>query len=114
MSRDTAAAITPGVDEAMNRVLREEAQARVAVEACRERAKALLEEAQGKAKRIEHRADARLLRIHWLADRALQRALQRLAESGPRPGAASLPAGEGDRLVRVIERMLDEMVGGEP
>ena len=52
MSRDTTAQPAPGIDEAMNRVLREEAQARLAVEACRARAKALLEDAQNRAKRV--------------------------------------------------------------
>ena len=114
MSRDAVVLNTPGVDDAMNRVLREEQQARVAVETCRERAKMFLEHAQNRAKLIEYRTDARLLRVQWLADRALQRALQRLTTASPRPGAASANVGQADRLSRVIEMMLDEMVGEEP
>jgi hypothetical protein len=114
MSRDTTAPSTLGIDEAMNRVLREEAQARDAVEACRARAKALLEDAQNRAKRVEQRADARIVRVQWLADRALQRALQRLTEATPQPGTASPAATEGDRLARAIVRLLDELVGDVP
>ena len=114
MSRDTPVLKVPGIDEAMNRVLREEQQARVAVETCRERAKMLLEHAQNRAKLVEYRTDARLMRIQWLADRALQRALERMAASTPRPGAVSPGAAGADRLTRVIELMLDEMVGEKP
>jgi hypothetical protein len=114
MGRDNALANLPGVDEAMNRVLREEQQARVAVETCRERAKMLLEHAQNRAKLVEYRTDARLIRIQWLADRALQRALDRLGAPAPRAGAGVAGAGQGDRLARIIEGMLDEMVGAGP
>jgi pheromone shutdown protein TraB len=110
MSRNDAALNTPGIDEAMNRVLREEQQARVAVETCRERAKMLLEHAQNRAKLIEYRTDARLLRVQWIADRALQRALRGLAPSTSRSGLGAAAAGT-DRLARAIEVMLDEMVG---
>jgi hypothetical protein len=113
MSRDTAPLNVPGVDDAMNRVLREEQQARVAVETCRERAKMLLEHAQNRAKLVEYRTDARLLRIQWLADRALQRALQRLAAPPSPPGLRRSSLARDERLARVIERMLDEMVGEE-
>jgi pheromone shutdown protein TraB len=114
MSRDAVAVSTPGIDDAMNRVLREEQQARVAVETCRERAKLFLEHAQNRAKLIEYRTDARLLRVQWLADRSLQSALQRLSAAGPRSGAPSPRVRDADRLARIIDRMLDEMVGGEP
>lgn len=113
MSRDNAVLNPPGIDEAMNRVLREEQQARVVVDTCRERAKMLLEHHQNRAKLIEYRTDARLLRVQWLADRALQRALERLTASAPRAGAGVSGIGQGDRLARVIESMLDEMVGEE-
>jgi hypothetical protein len=114
MSRDTALLNVPGIDEAMNRVLREEQQARVAVETCRERAKMLLEHAQNRAKLVEYRTDARLLRIQWLADRALQRALQGLGASAARPGLGRAAVAGDERLARVIEVMLDEMVGEGP
>jgi len=114
MSRDTTAPPTPGIDEAMNRVLREEEQARHAVEACRARAKALLEDAQNRAKRIEQRADARIVRVQWLADRALQRALQRLTEATPAAATVSPSAMDGDWLPRAIARLLDELVGDVP
>jgi hypothetical protein len=114
MGRDYAVLNLPGVDEAMNRVLREEQQAQVAVETCRERAKMLLEHAQNRAKLVEYRTDARLIRIQWLADRALQRALDRLAVPVPRAGAGAAGAGQGDRLARIIEVVLDEMVGEGP
>lgn len=113
MSRDTAAVATAGVDEAMNRVLREEERARIAVEACREHAKTLLEGAQNRAKRVEYRADARIVRIQWLADRALQRALQGLTEAAPPSGSRSPSPTADDRLAHAIARMLDELVGDE-
>jgi pheromone shutdown protein TraB len=113
MSRDTALLNAPGIDEAMNRVLREEQQARVAVETCRERAKMLLEHAQNRAKLVQYRTDARLLRIQWLADRALQRALQGLGAAA-RAGLGRSTVTGDERLARVIEVMLDEMVGEEP
>jgi hypothetical protein len=84
------------------------------VETCRERAKMLLEHAQNRAKLVEYRTDARLLRVQWLADRALQRALQGLTSATARPGVGAGRAGGGDRLARVIESMLDEMVGEGP
>ncbi len=114
MSRDTALLNAPGIDEAMNRVLREEQQARVVVETCRERAKMLLEHAQNRAKLVEYRTDARLFRVQWLADRALQRALQGLGASGARAGLGRGTVTGDERLARVIEVMLDEMVGEEP
>lgn len=114
MGRDNAVPNLPGVDEAMNRVLREEQQARVAVETCRERAKMLLEHAQNRAKLVEYRTDARLLRIQWLADRALQRALQGLGASASRAGLGPASVAGDERLARVIEVVLDEMVGEEP
>jgi len=114
MSRSPTPTSTPGVDDAMNRVLREEQQARVAVETCRERAKMLLEHAQHRAKLVEYRTDARLLRVQWLADRALQRALQGLGATGARAHAELPRIGASDRLARVIDAMLDEMVGEEP
>jgi hypothetical protein len=114
MSRDAIALNTPGIDEAMNRVLREEQQARTAVETCRERANMLLEHAQNRAKLVEYRTDARLLRVQWLADRALQRALQSLTASASRSRLGPASAAGNDRLARVIEVMLDEVVGEEP
>jgi hypothetical protein len=114
MSRNLTVTSTPGVDDAMNRVLREEQQARVAVETCRERAKMLLEHAQNRAKLLEYRTDARLLRVQWLADRALQRALQGLAASASRSGFGAAATVGDQHLARVIERMLDEMVGEQP
>ncbi len=111
MSRNPALTSTPGVDDAMNRVLREEEQARVAVETCRERAKMLLEHAQNRAKLVEYRTDARLLRVQWLADRALQRSLQGLTDGTPRTRADPTRTGPGTRLPHVIEVLLDEMVG---
>lgn len=114
MSRSPTFSSTPGVDDAMNRVLREEEQARLAVETCRERAKMLLEHAQSRARLVEYRTDARLLRVQWLADRALQRALQRLTAASPRTRAEAPLAGPGGRLARVIDVMLDEMVGEGP
>jgi pheromone shutdown protein TraB len=114
MARDTVVPNTSSVDDAINRVLREEQQARVAVETCRERAKLLLEHARNRAKLVEYRTDARLLRVQWLADRALQRALQRLTAETPRPGVATRVTAQGDQLARAIEVVLDEMVGEEP
>jgi hypothetical protein len=114
MSRDDAVLNPPGIDEAMNRVLREEQQARVAVETCRERAKMILEHAQNRAKLVQYRTDARVLRVQWLADRALQRALQGLGAPAPRSGIGAAAAGRNEPLARAIEDMLDEMVGERP
>lgn len=114
MSRNSALTSTPGVDDAMNRVLREEERARVAVETCRERAKMLLEHAQNRAKLVEYRTDARLLRVQWLADRALQRSLQGLTAGTTRSRPDTTLTGPGTRLAHVIEVMLDEMVGEGP
>lgn len=114
MGRDNAVPNVAGIDEAMNRVLREEQQARVAVETCRERAKMLLEHAQSRAKLVEYRTDARILRIQWLADRALQRTLQRLGASASPAGLHRTSLAGDERLARVIEAVLDEMVGEGP
>jgi len=113
MSRDTAVLNVPGIDEAMNRVLREEQQARVAVETCRERARMLLEHAQKtRAKLIEStHGRPHPFQYQWLADRALQRALQGLRSLcralGARPGRR-----RGQRSTRrAIEVMLPRWSG---
>jgi len=86
-----------GLDAAFNRVLAVEAQARVAIERCREQAAARVAAAEREARAIARRAERRIQAAHRIADRGIARALTELAaaddgSAGPTPDTAMVDA----------------------
>jgi len=86
-----------GVDAAFNRVLAAEAQARAAIERCRQQAAGRVAAAEREARAIARRAERRIQAAHRIADRGIARALTDLAaagdgNAGPTPDAAVVDA----------------------
>jgi len=113
MSEREQAAASPSVDEAMNRVLRAEQEARAAVEGCRAEAAAIVTAGEERAKRIVQAADRRIRAAHRLADQAVERAVKDLLGVQPEVAASALEGG-GDRLDRAVAALADEIIGARP
>lgn len=110
MSEREQATASPSVDEAMNRVLRAEQDARAAVDACRAEAAAVVAAAEERAKRVVEAADRRIRAAHQLADRAVEQAVKSLL--GPHPqGRAASPEGGGGELDQAVAALADEIIG---
>ena len=100
------------MDEAMNRVLAAEHEARLAVEACRQEAVAIVSAAEERAARIARDAERRIKAAHRIADEAVERALSGLAGTHP-ASAGALPAYMDEAaLERAIADLGDEIIGG--
>lgn len=110
MGRQPKGEDTGRVDEAFNRVLAAEAQAREQVEACRQQAAEILKDAEAHARRISNRTDRRLRLTHQIADRAVSRALGELAEVPAEPAAALPDDATLERLGRIIDRLAGEIL----
>jgi vacuolar-type H+-ATPase subunit H len=105
---------TDAVDDAINRVLMAEREAREAVEQCRGEAARILAAAEEAAREVSSRAEGRIQSVRGTADRAVERALAELRiEAGgqPRGGDASR---EGGRLDRAVDALIDEILGAGP
>jgi regulator of protease activity HflC (stomatin/prohibitin superfamily) len=100
---------TGRVDEAFNRVLAAEAEAREQVEACRQAAE-VLKDAEAHARRISNRTDRRLRLTHQIADQAVGRALGELAEVPAEPAVALPDDATLERLGRIIDRLAGEIL----
>jgi hypothetical protein len=100
------------VDEAMNRVLAAEREARQAVEASRAQAAAIVAAAEETAAAIGRRAERHIRTAHQIADRAVERALAELAATRPIGSEPAPPTGEPQRLGRPVAALADELVGG--
>jgi hypothetical protein len=102
------------VDQAMNRVLAAEQEARQAVEATRAQAAAIVAAAEETAAAIGRRAERRIRGAHQIADRAVERALAELAGTRPVGSESSAPAADAGGLARAVSALADEIVGGLP
>lgn len=90
---------TEDVEQAINRVLTEERDARGAVDECRRQAQAMLEAARGRSRRILERTDGYIARARALADATVERRLAELkAESA---SFSDAPLVDEDRIARV-------------
>lgn len=103
---------TPAVDEAMNRVLAAEQEARQAVDACRHEAAALVAAAEERAVRIARNAERRIKAAHRIADEAVERALAGLAGTHAASAGAMPVAMDEAALDRAIAALGDEIIGG--
>lgn len=92
MPRDTTPAAGAG-DEAMNRALAAEEQAREAVARCHQEAATTIERAQARARAIEERVDRRISRVHARCLREAENRVGALLKQRP----AATPAGEAAR-----------------
>lgn len=122
-SGDKSQAKQASVDEAMNRVLAAERDARLAVAECRAEAARIVAQAEARARALSGRGEARIKAAHRIADAAIARALAELAEVPPDPGldlgskgASRGGPGEGadmpEALARAVERLAGEILGG--
>lgn len=112
MSDRTRELETLQVDEAMNRVLAAEQEARQAVEDCREEAAAILSAAEETAAAIERRTERRIRAAHQIADQAVERALAELAGTRPVGSDALAPPADPERIGRAVATLADEIIGG--
>jgi regulator of protease activity HflC (stomatin/prohibitin superfamily) len=111
----------PAVDEAMNRVLAAERDARQAVAECRAEAARLVAEAEARARALGGRSEARIRLAHRVADTAIARALAELAEVPPVSDLDRAAEGDPDRgaaipepLARSLETLVTEILGLTP
>ena len=114
-SVDTTPVGTLTADEAMNRVLAAERDARLAVAECRAEAARLIATAESRARALASRSEAHIKTAHRRADAAIARALAELARTplpdlaeGPE-GGAEVGAGLGSALF--LEGLADEILG---
>jgi hypothetical protein len=110
---------TAAIDQAINRILAAERDARAGVAQCAAEAEASLAAAQARAERVRVRTEQRVQLVHRIADRCLDLVLADLAAIPIDPdedGAATpVPTGPPDvAMDEAIARLLDEMVGPAP
>ncbi len=90
---------TEDVEQAINRVLTAEQEARGAVDECRRQAQAMLEAARTRSRQILDRSDRYISRVRALADATVERRLAELkAESA---SFSDAPLVDEDRIARV-------------
>jgi hypothetical protein len=122
-SGDKSQARHASVDEAMNRVLAAERDARLAVAECRAEAARIVAEAETRARALAGRSEARIKAAHRIADAAIARALAELAEVPSDPGLdvgsegapRSIPDDSTlipEPLAQAVEVLAGEILGG--
>ena len=117
MSQTDSAQVGPGgVDEAMNRVLAAERDARLAVAECRAEASRLVAEAERRARALAGRSEAHIKLAQRRADAAIAQAVAGLADVGPGPvsGAGAVQAGSANAQeppASAVETLIDEILG---
>ena len=101
------------VDQAINRVLGEERNAREAVERCRAEAREAVNAARARASRILDRADGRIGLLHQRCEQRVSGRLQELAvEARQIPEQAVLAPELQQRLEAVVRRLAEQMTSG--
>jgi len=102
-----------GVEQAINRVLRAETEARGAVEECKREAHRLMDEGRAQAHRILERADLRISAMHSAYNLAASRKIAQfeaearaLAETSAIPEPARL-----QRIAAAAKRLAGELTG---
>ena len=101
--------------QAINHVLRVEADSNVAIEACRQQAREIVGGGREQARRIISRIDNRISKIHVKADLSVGRRLEEIQqEIESLAYAEELDATTLTHLQTAVDALLDEMVGGKP
>ncbi len=118
-SDDRQAGTTASVDQAMNRILAAERDARLAVAECRAEAARRVAEAERRARALAGRSEAHIKAARRRADAAIERALGELAEVPlvAMPEGAPVPGSEGEvppALAQAIEALVAEILGEGP
>jgi len=102
------------VDRVINQVLATEADARKAIEDCREEAARIVSEAGELVRRLGHRTERRIRLIHRIADDAVGHTIRELQDSES-DRVPKFPAGEAtDLLDRALDALIDELIDGPP
>ena len=116
-SADTTQVGALTADEAMNRVLAAERDARLAVAECQAEAARLIAAAESRARALASLSEAHIRTAHQRADVAIARALAELAQT-PLPDQAAgenagHQAGTADRapLAEILDVLVDEILG---
>ena len=115
MNRPADAIDADRTDNAFNRVLAAEAQARERVAACRQEAAALICAAEERARSIAQRTDGRVRRAHDIADAAMARTLGAPDTSPahiPEDLPPAPPPAETDALIPIalLDQALDTLI----
>ena len=105
---------TPSVDEAINRVLAAERDARETLEQCRSEATRIIADSEERARRISSRAEKRIKAAHRIADGAVERALAELRGNIENGRAGRDSNGDRDRMDRAVASLVDEIIGAGP
>ncbi len=101
------------VEQAINRVLGEERNAREAVERCRAEAREAVNAARVRASRILDRADARIGLLHRRCEQRVSASLEELAAAARQIPEQAVVAPElQQRLQAVVRRLAEEMTSG--
>jgi hypothetical protein len=102
-----------GVEQAINRVLRAETEARGAAEECKRKAHRLVDDARAQARRILERADLRISAMHSACNLAASRKIAQfetearaLAQQPPTPEPAQLR-----QIAAAAGRLAGELTG---
>jgi hypothetical protein len=113
VSDRTSSPETQSVDEAMNRVLLAEREARAVVEQCRAEAVRIVTAAEDRARSLANRTDQRVKMARRIAERRVEKALLELRDSTlllkEQRGKSEL----GERLERALEALANEVIGAE-
>jgi hypothetical protein len=112
VSQPKAGPQSASVDQAINRVLSAERDAREAVERCRAEAAAIHAAAAVRAGEIGRRTERRVKAAHLAADRAVERALKELLSADGGAVVHEAAAADDPRIDRAVEALADEIVGG--
>lgn len=104
---------TGSVDEAINRVLAAERDARKAVEQCRSEATHIIAAAEERARRISGRAEKRINAAHRIADRAVERALAELRGKVQERQGDRDSARDRERIDQAVATLVDEIIGAD-
>ena len=116
-SGDTTPDRQVSADEAMNRVLAAERDARLAVAECHAEAARLIAAAEARARALASLSETHIKTAHRLADAAIARALAELAHT-PLPDQSSGPDRAPDQhpalsapLAQALEALVGEILG---
>jgi hypothetical protein len=116
-SGDTFPVGTLTADEAMNRVLAAERDARLRVAECRAEAARLIATAESRARALASRSEAHIKTAHRRADAAIAHALAELAQTPLPDQAVGEDAGhetgtaDGAPLAEILDVLVDEILG---
>lgn len=109
MGRQTQKEDADRVDDAFNRVLAAEAEARERVKDCESAAAAILSDAETRIRRIKNHADRRMLRVHQIADAQVTRVCAEMTKQQPSETPAAPDTETLAKLDQAIAALIDEI-----